>query len=404
MAVGDFVEAYENAASGVFCAFMGRGVNTYRFLATLVGRGGEVEQDVVDAIGGALDYTIRSVCGRSVPPPPQEGGDCPEPYGVQITYTVKNIDGTTAYTTTQSSDCNFAPFIYGPVGGAFEKDDGVFTGWFVRGFDAEGNQVEAQLTDQVNTAFYSSIGIDSLSFYPCSGEEPICEPRYRLPPPLEFNLDLGPVTFNYDAGGGNFVEISGDLTLLQPSINFDGRISIPFTFNVGPNSLNFSPTFNGDFTVNNGGGGTPPPPVPDAPAPRPPTTIITRPNEDGEEPPPPEPPDNEEQFSPRPESVLYGALVVSEVTSDARLSVITQNENPDIYVPSLGHINFFYRTGNTTGWSEDVKIKNIRQLVVSPEPLQTTSFKATPQPGVNIKVFPVYMSAREFLGLQSSLV
>lgn len=399
-----WAQAYQEGLRDAYCTFMGLGANQYRLLANLVGQSGDVPQRVVDEMLGLLDNTIRFICGRSVPPPPVVGGECPAPYGIQITFTVEALNPAQTYTVTQSSDCGLGPFIFGPVGAPWSQNDANgFQAWFVRGFDSEGNSQVERITDSVSLSIYRNVRIDNLEFFPCDPNFEGCEPDYRLPDPFQFDLDLGNVSFVYVDLGGQEINVDGRLILESPSININGRLSIPFRFELGDNTLNINPTFRGDFSVNFNGGGFPPSPITQPP---PPDVnnfdVDVSVDIDGNPPPPiPEPPDIE-FYRPIPGRLLYGVIVSASVGEGSRLSTIFQGSNPDIYVPSLGHVNFFQGVGENTAWSEDIKIKNTGQLILAPDPLRAVSVAGTGQPGVDIRLNPVYIDTAQYLGLQSS--
>lgn len=396
-------DAYTEALTDSYCTFIGLGANQYRLLANLVGQSGNVAQEAVDELLGILDNTIRTVCGRSVPPPPLEGGECPIPYGIQISFTANHLNPAQSYTSNQTSDCAFAPFIYGPVGGPFEDRTESGIVWKIRGYDAEGNTQVVGITDTVNPAFYRDITINSLSFFPCDPNYPGCEPTYRLPDPLDFDLDIGNVSFVYVDIGGNSINVDGRLILESPSININGTLNLPFRFTIGPNNLNISPTFRGDFTLNVGGGGLPPAPVTNPPAPDPADFNVDVDVDINGQPPAPVPdPPDVEFWRPVEGKLLYGVIVTATVSDEASLSVIFQQGNPDIYVPSLGHVNFYQGVGQNTAWSEDIKVKNTGQLILAPDPLRAISVAGTPQPNVSLRLNPVYIDVAAYLGLQSS--
>jgi len=399
-----WAEAYPERLRDAYCTFVGLGSNQYRFLANLVGRSGEVPQRVVDEMLGLLDNTIRFICGRSVPPPPIEGGECPVPYGIQITFTANHLNPAQSYTLTSVSDCNIAPAIYGPVGAPFTRtDEEGFIAWWLRGFDADGETQLIRITDSVNPTFYRDVTIDSLSLFPCDPDFEGCEPSYRLPDGFDFDLDLGEVSFVYVDVGGQEINVDGRLILESPSVNVNGRLSIPFRFELGNNTLNINPTFRGDFSVNFNGGGLPPAPITQPP---PPDVnnfdVDVSIDIDGNPPPPVDDPPDVEFYKPAPGKLLYGVIVSSFVRNDSRLSTIFQGDNPDIYVPSLGHVNFLQGVGQNRAWSEDIKIKNTGQLIIAPDPLRAISVAATGQPGVSLRLNPVYIDTAQYLGLQSS--
>lgn len=98
--------------------------------------------------------------------------------------------------------------------------------------------------------------------------------------------------------------------------------------------------------------------------------------------------------NPRTSMRLKGVLVSTQnAPIIRRLTRITQLSNPAIYAPSLGHVNFLYQLsadGAVTAWSEDFRVKNEYQFIPVPDNITAVDFGATPQPGIEWTVVPVY--------------
>lgn len=394
---GSYESNLNNFLQDRVCTFLGNGHNFWG--AYDAATDGYIENYDLggEAIAGVYQDWYRRFCNREPPPPPREGGECPIGYGINCTYATYLLNGQFVDRVTQTSDCNFAPFIYGPVGGARIFRNGTFMGYEVSGYDAEGNPVTAGITGQVNNEFYRDIVIESLEFYPCNPSEAICE---RDPIPsneVEFPVRLPDINFSWDGDNNTSYDFSATVLVGSPQVNLSGDFRFPVTLTFGPNTLNFSPEIRFEFGSGlDGGGGTSPPPPP-PPRTRNPIENIER-DQNDEEPPPPPPPPPGSQIVLREGRVFLGMLVVSDPDNASGISTIFQNSNPDIYVPALGYLNFWVKVGDREAWSGDIPIKNTYQFVNAPDPLRTIAAYGTPKPGVDMKFFPVYITMEEYLG------
>jgi hypothetical protein len=242
------------------------------------------------------------------------------------------------------------------------------------------------------------------------GNPPPLSPVPPIPPegtePFPFSF---PITIN-EGGTPVTIDVGGLVVVLPPRIGLNADINVPVQVNIDVGGVNFSPTVNLDFNIADGAfrvepgafdidfGGivinTNPPPwnsppgkcIPGGGAPRPLPGTPTPDNPPGvEEPPTPRPPKGER--------VIIGALVtVTTVQPWQRATVIGQDENPDIYAPDLGHINFLCRlgTGAVGGWTPDQKVKNRRCLIPCEWKYGALSVEGTPQQGVEWVITPIY--------------
>lgn len=394
---GDYQSNLNNQIRDRVCTFLGNAANMYGALNEATGGDPSTLSEIGASVLGQIQNAYRGYCNAEPPPPPNSGGECPIGYGINCTFAVYLLGGQFAYRRTLTSDCNFAPFIFGPVGGARIKEQGGFIWYVVSGFGSNGVATEADITDRVNTLVYRTPVIESLEFYPCNQAEATCD-RPPIPSPeIEFPVRLPDINFNYGDETNNF-NFSAEVTVEAPRVDIRGNFRFPVTLNFGPNDINISPSVRfefGDSTTNNYITNSPPPPPPIRT--RDPIETIER-DENDDEPPPPPPPPPGSQIVLREGRVYLGMLVVSDVTDEANVSVINQEPNPPIYVPSLGHVNFWVKVGNREAWSGDIKVKNTYQFVQAPDPLRTIAAYGTPQPGVEMKFFPVYISMEDFLG------
>ena len=242
------------------------------------------------------------------------------------------------------------------------------------------------------------------------GNPPPLEPVPPVPPegtePFPFSF---PITIT-EGGTPITIDVGGVVVVLPPRIGLNADINIPVKVNIDVGGVNFSPTVNLDFNIADGAfrvepgafdidfGGivinTNPPPwnnppgkcIPGGGGPRPlPGTDVPEP--------PPDAPNPPEKRPPKGERVIIGALVtVTAAAPWQRATIIGQDENPDIYAPDLGHINFLCRlgTGAVGGWTPDQKVKNRRCLIPCEWKYGALEVKGTPQPGITWEITPIY--------------
>lgn len=225
----------------------------------------------------------------------------------------------------------------------------------------------------------------------CGNPQPIIPP----PPPnynitninIEYQNNDGldiivPVTFFV---ANAFVNLSGELQI-PIYATFNANVSFPITFNLSTNrfTFNFQPTFNnpdGSPTTQPdgaGGGGN-------------------RPDNYTFDNPPPPPPGGDEfdnvdpPQDPKTERVIRGVGVTATITNGTLRSVIFQSgENPDIYVPDLGMVQFLIRVGNSVFWTNNIRVTNLRAFIECPWIGGAIDVAGTPREGVSWQLTPVY--------------
>jgi hypothetical protein len=228
----------------------------------------------------------------------------------------------------------------------------------------------------------------------CGDPDPQPPPAAPAPPNI-------PVNITYRNDDGIDITIPVNFTLGVAYIDADLNVRLPIDVNVPINiSPNFDTDFNFDIAFNLSGGDTyiGPPRDPDRPpvlpppnnSPPPPPPVTPDP------PPPPPPPDlpppTDPPEPPEPLLVIRGALVtVTGIDDAAKVGVLFQDSNPDVGIPDYGLINFLISTGESSrGWTEDIKVKNKRNLITCPWPFGAIDVKGTPRPGVSWVITPVY--------------
>jgi len=208
---------------------------------------------------------------------------------------------------------------------------------------------------------------------PDPGDEP------PLPPDISLDIQIGNNnTFNIpiDVTQDDFIDIDfGDI-----NINFDGiNIDIGFGGNGdGPPSLPIPsdpvapPPGQGD------GGGKPQP------------DDTTTDPDDPDPPPPPSGDDPATEEPPEEPPEVIRAVLVTVTSVDPASSVIYQDDNPDVYIPDLGVVNFRCRARDgASGWTPDQRVKNLRCFIVCEWDGGAFEVKGTPRPGVQWTLTPI---------------
>lgn len=350
------------------------------------------------------NWITRSLCNR-----PPSGND---PYGPQTCYrkryrisyriNYRDLDETTPIDLVATSTVE----VWGPLRGYV---------WDIQGQNGRGpatlrcNHGDGLTPDGIQqTVMYgnSSPGDGDFRFTiisvtdltpstSCTG--PLIDPEVPFMPP-DWTIEND---YTYEDNNGNSFTVPLVFVYGQLKIDVTGNISIPV--NITPKvNINIDPTFNFpiDIDIPIGGGEpiiqprTPPPTAP------PDTSDPSIPKEDDFEPfptPPSKPPDVPDPTDPStPDAaqrcVIKGAIVTTiSITPTASPTVIGQDNNPDIYAPSLGYINFAYRIGNgAIAWGNDLPVKNKRHFIEVSWPAGAVDVKGTPKPGVVWSITPVW--------------
>lgn len=249
-----------------------------------------------------------------------------------------------------------------------------------------------------------SANVSSVSVSRIGGGSEACD---TLPPPPVIYDPLPPTglppisipfTFSPDVSLPDVtVNVNATAILFQPKIDIDANIVVPITIqtniNVGGVNLEFNAVANlstGDVNFNFGGGDTDTfdpaagccddfPDFEDEPPVYPPSA-----------PPEPAPPD------PNKPKIIVGVLVTTTSTANGKFTTIVQSSNPTIYAPALGFVNFFCEVGieKTGGWTADIPVKNVRQIIPCPWEEGAVSVQGTPNTGNSWILTPIFRQIR----------
>lgn len=188
---------------------------------------------------------------------------------------------------------------------------------------------------------------------------------------FDVTLQYGDITF----------ESNGDL-VVPVRVTYDNDVS-PFTFNANLSLTSGDVSYNlGNSNYGLDGATNPDKYATDEPPTLPPTVTV-----------PTTPPSANDTNSDS-QKVLSGVIVtVTANSSDA--TEIFQTDNPNIYAPNLGFVNFSMAFQGTTAWSIDYPVKNYRCFIASPLEGAAIDVKGTPRAGVTWQLTPVYADVQK---------
>lgn len=387
-----FSEAFDEGVQTAFCEALPTAISGGLLFAGLTATTGlGAAGGIATAAGAAIAYA--TFCNREMPyedfpQPPFVGGQCPTAYDLVVSLT-RQDPGDIPRQYVEN-----VPLVRGKVGGLGVDNPGGATRLYVIG-GLEGNP-NAQARYNVQTVglpgqpqpIFSNFSITSIVRR--DGQPDNCGSVDPVPPvvPPGSNIVNQPITYNNYQGD----TINNDFTFAfgYAQFNANGTLNVPVSVrnNINP-ELNFSGTVNlnsGDFNVNignpsnpvGGGGDSFPDAVP--PEDTPPLPDDLPPSE-------PLPPGEPEQ--PERRKILRGCLVTTTIVPQSQ-SVIFQTDNPDIYVPDLGFVSFLVQVGNRTGWTQQIKVNNKRQIIECPWVNGAIDVRGTPRPNCEFTVTPLY--------------
>ena len=191
---------------------------------------------------------------------------------------------------------------------------------------------------------------------------------------------------------GTTVTIPVVLAFGYATLNIDGTVNIPVNANFSAN-----PQFNANFNFNlNTGKVTPDFNHPAAPVASP----CSDPGGYKPDPSIPDPPSSIPDFDPLPPSTpapterrrLLKGCIVTTTHLDGNETTLEQQDNPAIYIPATGYVQFLIQVGNSSAWTNDIAVKNLRAFIPCPWDAGAVEVKGTPRYGNQFTVTPVYVT------------
>lgn len=396
---GTFLEEAAGAVSRGFCTFAGNAPTLPR-LFNRFAPGLLVPVPNTDGLLYALppffdfpEFFYRSVCNREPPPrpsPPIEGGQC-ECAGYEVRSNALRYQNPTQGCP---SLIVMSPIrrLYGPLLATRLREDGpgsylyeVYCNGPFEDPDGCGPLQWFEMVRFGSSVFCPDPEDRGITFNPIPGEPNDCgDSPIPIPePPFGWNN----ITFNdfsYTDNSMNVVNL-GDLNITYeaPRVDINGRVNIPVRLDFSPN-VRINGQLNIDGTVNffpasgpgrGSPGDSPEDVLPDEPLPEPPIEIPNIPVDDEE---------------PSGVEVIVGVVVTAEQVGRVRTTEIFQGENPTVIAPYLGLVSFLVQLDSSgTAWTEDIPVKNARQIISCPWRYGAIDVKGTAEVGWSLKLTPI---------------
>lgn len=337
-----------------------------------------------------VDFAYRNLCNReppALPAPEFTGGQCPVQY--RVFYLVRYDTRANPPPDIQEVEYNLG--CWGPVRG-IEIERQTLDDFVVIRASVQNNPTQVERRFGFSIRRFNGQGILGVRILRVQRIDLGPDNCGSLPPPEptppDPNYRRRPFNITYNDNSNNSVNLNGTLIIARPTVNFNGELNIPVRILIPgitiPITGNFNvnrPEFN--FNFNNPNYAPSPEPGPDdynSPDNTPPIPPGVPPSIQ-----PPSPIES----SPQSFRVLRGCIVTVTKASPTN-SIINQNDNPDIYAPNLGYVNFLIAIGQRTAWTEDIPVKNLRQFVSCPWEGGAIDVKGTPRVGVIWSISPVY--------------
>lgn len=385
----NFYTELGNGIRNAFCSSLELQQNYYGYL------GGNNRFAVAAQLAEQFFGTAyRIACNREPPDPPEppfEGGQCPVNYGVVVTYNVAydnatDVNGVQTPLTgvlgpIQNIRLRPIPNESNPSGCAVEITAAI--GTFDLGSYSQGG----------NPGFNAGDSTFSVYLYRGDGQPDNCGNPPTDPVEPEPGFNNTDIDITYTNNDGNDVTLPVTFIYGTANINLDGEFTIPvrldfsgadlqiggdLNLSTGAIDLNFgNPNFNRNG-LPNPDGYQPDPSIPDAPDDVPTNS--------------PNPPlDSSEGSTTR----ILRACIVTTVTVPDGITSIFQDDNPTIFAPNLGYVQFAILVNGVLSWTGDIAIKNKRHFVPCPWEGGAVEVRGTPRPGVIWTITPVYALVEE---------
>lgn len=305
-------------------------------------------------------------------PPPFTGGQCPKRYRVNFTVqTGSSCADLVGFPVTQNVE------LWGPILGTYtdpntcppggaERGPVGIRAFSVAGGNRLGSPVKAQLNGSASSITINSVEV-IFSGAGVSLEDDCGDPPPELPPETTFDTDID-VTYNID--DGTEVTVTVPFVFAPFTVDFNGDVKFPFTFDFGGFefsgdvnlSADFKPTIN--FPRYNPGDADP--------------ITDTVGDDDGPSTPPAPPTEK-----------IIGVVVNAAIVQSGKVSEYSSPNIPPIFVPRLGSVKFVYSLGAATFFSSDIDIKDARTFIECPFSQGADAVIASPQEGVSMTFVPI---------------
>lgn len=378
---GSFTDELANTVRNGYCTIVGNYANfleqNFEFIGAVPNPG-----------LGAARLAQRLFCNEEppdAPPPPFQGGQCSGVlYNVGWSVSWSQNSAPPLNNQTRSGTVQ----VYGPVSGITREPlAGIGFNWFVNGRTAGGAAAKVFVAGSgTGSAPYTNPTESITGVTRVDGQPDNCgSPPPVVPPPApDYNVIDVDVTYTDNSGNditvpivGVFapVVIAGNGNIYAPvrvEIPTDLNLDINGTLDLTTGDINFN---FGDQTRLPGIEDCPPPPpgVPDD-VPDPPSDV----------------PDYSEPDEPGTVPTVIRGVIVTVTETGNNTTRVSQVDNPDVYLPRLGNVQFQMQFNRNIAWSEDFPVKNRRQFIECPWSGGAIAVEGTPAPGVAWELTPVY--------------
>jgi hypothetical protein len=404
--VSSWRDGIAGAARSGLCFVLGQYANAgFWLLRNVTGRGNV--QDFLGTSTNPYAQFYRWAC--DVEPPtnfennaPFTGGQCPVIYRPAYTIVQYDVNGNITRSDTDPGVTKLWGEIRKPLNAYLVNGQGsqvVVEYWGYGSGDAPRASEDGIAYTQIapfnpNTV---RVEIQNLNYIRDDGLPDDCgdPPPVIDPPPGTWNHYDVDITYNNDDG----IDVTVPVTFIFgfAFINATAELNIPFTLQLSP-EFKFQGTLNvntGDVhvdlfpTITNNSGDT----IYNFPGSNGTYNINNNFDITGDR--PPEPPNGNTDDKPPGTTngtgkVIRGVIVTVYGLNSKKHTVLYQNENPDIYVPNLGFVNFKVDVNGVQAWTTDQPVKTLRHLIECPWMGGAIDVKGTPQPGIQFELTPVY--------------
>lgn len=381
---GSFVDELRNAIRNAWCNALNTGYNFLDALPDPIVDSGSVP------IARANRALYRMFCNNEPPPspaPPFTGGQCAVLYIVKL-----NIH---AYDNSGNDDINtsyynpYSKTVMGPITSIKVESNATHRSVVVRAQPLPGTPDGVYSYGSWNKSFFSNVTVAVHSITRADGQADTCgnPPPVIEPPSPGYNNC--PCNFTYTTNNNVNVSVSASLTFAPSVLNNYGDVTVPIRISLLSDNTIFGGDINlntGDININFGNRNYPrsdrekpdsydtPDDTPDIPPSVPDDDIIPSPDD----------------VNPSTTRLLRACIVTVTDMSASSATTLFQDDNPDIYAPNLGYVQFLIAVGNRLAWSTDIPVKNRRHFIPCPWEGGAMQVRGTPRPGVDWTITPVY--------------
>lgn len=379
--MSSFQESLQNAIRGSFCSYIGTldGFLTWLF-----------EDDPIPTTPPPLvwaRFMRRYFCNQEPPPftsPPFEGGQC-----VGVSYFVDIL----ADIRVDGESVRGYPFVFtvrgnGPIGGLYLEYVAVNQTSLRIQWGSPQPVIGNTVSEDEYYADYRILDIRREDGQPDNCGNLTDSPETPTPSPIIF------LPVPYEDNNGNNFNIPLNIIFAPVRVDIDGSLNIPFRLQIDPNfELNINGTLNlntGGINFNFGNPNLPPKGFPKQDDYDSPDDIPDYPPDipNSISPVPPEPEEDET-------TEIIRAVIVTVTNYASNATVIDQADNPDIYAPNLGFVQFAISVNNAIAWTSDIPVKNFRNFIVCPWEGGAIKVRGTPRTGVTWTLTPVRLRIEE---------